>query len=226
MTANAIFDRIRTAITRDGSIADFARRSGISDSTLRSYTKGKGTLPSLEIAAQIARAANVSLDWIVNGDTIGFHEGDEGVGYVINMEEQANYVAITRIDGVLPPIADGSPEQEELLQIAAFRREWLSRMGVLPKFARFFVVKGDAMAPTLVAGDGLLIDSGVDDVEEQGIYLIRADDRLMLKRIAPRIDGSLQILSDNPIYPPEVIPSSEATSLKIIGQVRWFGRSI
>jgi phage repressor protein C with HTH and peptisase S24 domain len=121
---------------------------------------------------------------------------------------------------------DGSPEQEELGQIHVFRRQWLQRLGLSAKNARLMVVKGDAMAPTLVAGDTILIDTSVDDVEELGIYVIRADDRLMIKRIVPKLDGSLQVMSDNPLYAPEQVSQSEATALRIVGQVRWFGRSI
>lgn len=225
MSEQSFADRLRQVQGRE-SVNAMATRCGIPYTTLRQYFGG--TEPSATNAAKIADVFGIDLEWLITGRgeirPLGFEEDAAQFGYVSEFTQA--FIAVPRLDGVLPPIADGAPDQEELGEIIAFRREWLSRMGVLPDFARLFIVKGDAMTPTLQAGDAILVDTSVDDVEELGIYVIRADDRLMVRRIAPKIDGSLQVMSDNSIYPTEVVTSEAATMLKIVGQVRWFGRSI
>ncbi len=212
---------------RDG-VSNYAlsKTTGIPDNLLGKYEKG--TIPNAAYALALADALGVSLEWLIAGrgkmQPGGFDEDSAQSNYVAEFAEA--FVAVGRLDGSLPPIADGTPDQEELGELLAFRREWLSSIGVLPDAARLFVIKGDGMSPTLQAGDAILVDTSDNSVEELGIYMIRADDRLMVKRIAPKIDGSLQVMSDNPIYPTEVVSASEAGGLKIVGQVRWFGRSI
>jgi hypothetical protein len=64
-------------------------------------------------------------------------------------------------------------------------------------------VEGDSMAPTLNAGDDILIDP--IDCEERlrdGIYVLRVDDALVVKRIALNPVGRrVTVQSDNPAYP-------------------------
>lgn len=219
MSTDAIFDRIRIAITRDGSIADFARRSGISDSTLRSYTKGKGTLPSLEIAAQIARAAGRSLDWIVNGD------GDPNIkGAPASVAP--DFALIPRLDVEVSAGGGAINHTEEATEMLAFRRDWLHRMKVSPDHAKAVTVRGDSMLPTLQSGDVLLLDTSVERIDDAGIYVVGMDDRVMVKRIQPKFGGALALIPENPIYAPEEIPADQVDRLRILGRVRWYGRSI
>lgn len=57
-------ERLRTLIG-EGSVSSFARKVGLSESLLRKYLKGSD--PSLAKADQIARLANVSLEWLATG---------------------------------------------------------------------------------------------------------------------------------------------------------------
>lgn len=64
--------RIRTAIGEE-SARSFAMRAGISDSTLRSILKG--TSPTLDSLVPIARAADVSVDWLATGEGPMYRDG-------------------------------------------------------------------------------------------------------------------------------------------------------
>jgi phage repressor protein C with HTH and peptisase S24 domain len=57
---------------------------------------------------------------------------------------------------------------------------------------------GDSMAPTFRSGDILLVDNGVRTVRVDGVYVLRAHDRLFVKRVRQRLDGQFEISSDNP----------------------------
>ena len=64
-------------------------------------------------------------------------------------------------------------------------------------------VEGDSMAPTLNAGDDILVD--LCDCGERlrdGIYVLRVDDALLIKRLAINPLGRrVTVQSDNPSYP-------------------------
>jgi phage repressor protein C with HTH and peptisase S24 domain len=63
---------------------------------------------------------------------------------------------------------------------------------------RFIHAIGDSMSPTFNDGDILLIDTGAKQVDTDSIYVLDAHDRLFIKRVRRRLDGTFEISSDNP----------------------------
>ena len=87
-------------------------------------------------------------------------------------------------------------------------------------------VEGDSMAPTLNAGDDILVDLG-DSGERlrDGIYVLRVDDALVVKRIALNPMGRrVTVQSDNPAYADW--PDLGIGELNCIGRVIWAGRKV
>lgn len=87
-------------------------------------------------------------------------------------------------------------------------------------------VEGDSMSPTLNAGDDILVDRG-DCLERlrDGIYVLRAEDVLVVKRIALHpVGGKVTLQSDNPAYPDW--PDCSLKDIHCIGRVIWAGRRI
>ena len=87
-------------------------------------------------------------------------------------------------------------------------------------------VEGDSMAPTLNAGDDILVDLGdCDERLRDGIYVLRADDALVVKRLALHPAGRrATVQSDNPAYPDW--PDCSIDDLHCIGRVIWAGRKL
>ncbi len=87
-------------------------------------------------------------------------------------------------------------------------------------------VEGDSMAPTLNAGDDILVDLGDDGSRlRDGIYVIRIDDALVVKRLALNpIGRRVTVQSDNPAYPDW--PDCALDSIHPVGRVIWSGRRI
>jgi phage repressor protein C with HTH and peptisase S24 domain len=82
------------------------------------------------------------------------------------------------------------------------------------------------MAPTLNAGDDILVDLG-DCMERlrDGIYVLRADDVLVVKRLAIHPTGRrVTVQSDNPAYPDW--PDCDIDAVHCIGRVIWTGRKL
>ena len=109
----------------------------------------------------------------------------------------------------------------------AFDERWLKALTPSsPANLSIVRVEGDSMAPTLNAGDDILVDLG--DASERlrdGIYVLRIDDALVVKRIALNPVGRrLTVQSDNPAYPDW--PDCGLDDIKPIGRVIWSGRRI
>lgn len=87
-------------------------------------------------------------------------------------------------------------------------------------------VEGDSMQPTLGNGDQILVDtSDRADRLRDGIYVLRVDGALLVKRIAIHPSSRrLSILSDNPAYPSW--QDCELDAVVVIGRVVWASRCV
>lgn len=108
-----------------------------------------------------------------------------------------------------------------------FHPGWLREItGGSPAGLSMIRVAGDSMVPTLADGDEILVDR--DDAADRlrdGIYVLRVDDGLVVKRLA--IDPtarSITIVSDNPAYP--TWPDRDPALMEVIGRAVWAGRRI
>ena len=119
------------------------------------------------------------------------------------------------------------PAEEPAKPYFAFDERWLRALtGSAAGKLSIIRVEGDSMAPTLNAGDDILVDLG-DCMERlrDGIYVLRADDVLVVKRLALHPAGRrLTIQSDNPAYPDW--PDCDMDGVHCIGRVIWAGRKI
>ena len=109
----------------------------------------------------------------------------------------------------------------------AFDEQWLKALTPTgPSNLSIVRVEGDSMSPTLNAGDDILLDLG--DAGERlrdGIYVLRIDDALVVKRLALNPLGRrVTIQSDNPAYPDW--PDCGLDKINCIGRVIWSGRRI
>jgi hypothetical protein len=122
--------------------------------------------------------------------------------------------------GALPGDEAGKP-------YFGFDERWLKLLTATPASGLSIIrVEGDSMAPTLNPGDDILVDSG-DTLEglRDGIYVLRVDDALLVKRLAIHPIGSrVTVQSDNPAYPDW--PDCSLAEIHCVGRVIWAGRKI
>jgi phage repressor protein C with HTH and peptisase S24 domain len=117
--------------------------------------------------------------------------------------------------------------RETKLGAIAFETRWLKTLssGSIADLSVIQVI-GDSMEPTLADGDDVIVDRSDGNARlRDGIYVLRADDQLLVKRLArvPTKSG-LIVHSDNAAYPswqPEA-----RSELNIVGRVLWFGRKV
>ncbi|MCM8556478.1 S24 family peptidase [Sphingomicrobium sediminis] len=109
----------------------------------------------------------------------------------------------------------------------AFDRRWLRQLTAgRPEDLSVIRVEGDSMAPTLNDGDDILVDQADGEGRlRDGIYVLRIDDALVVKRLAKHPMGArVTVQSDNPAYTDW--PDCKLSDISIIGRVLWIGRRL
>lgn len=234
---NTFQERLEEVIGNE-SVHAFGKKAGINDTSMRAYLKD--TMPGLDKLVAIAEASGVTLDWLARGvgpkqmrlngpvepDFIGHMPDGNMIVVQTKGHTPSDFALVPRLD-VQASAGNGRLTiHEEPLEYLAFQADWLRRRGVNPSAARILTAKGDSMEETIRDGDVLLVDTSIDRVRDNSIYVVVYGDMVLVKRIHGRINGSLQLISDNPRYPAEEVSAGEVDQLNIAGRVMWFGRSI
>jgi phage repressor protein C with HTH and peptisase S24 domain len=118
-------------------------------------------------------------------------------------------------------------DHEGAIAHMAFDPAWLRRITTAPAAELSIIrVQGDSMVPTLGDGDDILVDRSIAGRKlTDGIFVLRLDETLMVKRFAIHpSDNTLTISSDNSAYPSWT--DCKRTGVNVIGRVIWAGRRL
>ena len=77
-------------------------------------------------------------------------------------------------------------------------------------------VSGDSMEPTFSYGDMIFINRSKLDIGRGGVFTIQSEAGLFIKRLQKRIDGKIDVISDNKEYEKQTLEPHE---LSVIGRV-------
>jgi phage repressor protein C with HTH and peptisase S24 domain len=81
-------------------------------------------------------------------------------------------------------------------------------------------VDGESMEPTLQDGSIVFVDREQTNVNKNGIFIASTTNGLFIKRIQQRVDGMIELISDNSMYPPQAISPDEVTIVgKVVGNI-------
>ena len=144
---------------------------------------------------------------------------------------------LTRVPGDLVPVRRSpvrasampviSSDDENARSCFAFDSSWLKAITETPPSKLSTItVEGDSMAPSLNAGDDILVDlaDGPGRLRD-GIYVLRVDDMLLVKRLAIHPVGRrVTVQSDNPAYVD--LPDCGVEDIRVLGRVIWAGRKV
>jgi phage repressor protein C with HTH and peptisase S24 domain len=148
----------------------------------------------------------------------GAAEEAAGAGGLVSVNRHA--IAVSAGPGAIVGDELGKP-------YFAFDQRWLKGLTATPATSLSIVrVEGDSMAPTLSPGDEILVDlADAGDRLRDGIYVLRVDDSLVVKRLALNPMGRrVTVQSDNPAYPDW--PDCGLGEIHCIGRVIWTGRKV
>ncbi|MCJ8318738.1 MAG: helix-turn-helix domain-containing protein [Colwellia sp.] len=117
-------------------------------------------------------------------------------------------------------------EVEEQANLISFEPEWLNKeIGVNPNDVFLMLVEGDSMYPTLKTGSMIMVNRHFNGLSD-GIYVMRHEQNLLVKRLQLLPKGIIKVKSDNSLYEPWEINKEnlDGTDIEIIGRVVWSGQ--
>jgi phage repressor protein C with HTH and peptisase S24 domain len=86
-------------------------------------------------------------------------------------------------------------------------------------------MSGDSMEPTLGNADHALVDTAEINLRREGIYVLRLDDTLMVRRVTTHpTTKRVTIASDNARYQP--YEGIDPDALEVLGRVIWIGHTL
>jgi phage repressor protein C with HTH and peptisase S24 domain len=146
--------------------------------------------------------------------------------------DEADFAQIPFHDAALAAGEGFLNDSEVLVGHLAFRRSWLSRVGVPVASAVLARASGDSMAPSIHDGDMLLIDRSKTQpplpskkarkTAVAPIFALLDDGEAKVKRVQLLDTGFAMLMSDNPDHPPQF---ANVKTLTIIGKVVWWGHT-
>ena len=149
------------------------------------------------------------------------------LGGPADVDEPGGLVRVMRVPVRAAAGAGAIPGEETAKPYFGFDERWLKGLtGSSADKLSIIRVEGDSMTPTLNAGDDILVDSGdALDRLRDGIYVLRVEDALVVKRLALHPVGRrVTVQSDNPAYPDW--PDCSLADMHCVGRVIWAGRKI
>lgn len=108
-----------------------------------------------------------------------------------------------------------------------FKEQWVRvELGARPQDLYLIRVAGDSMEPTLRSGDVILVDRRATRPDREGVYILRMNGMLLVKRLQALPGGKVRVISDNAAFSSFDLPTGdlEGGDMVIIGRVVWTGR--
>lgn len=199
---------------RDEDYAGLSRLIGRNASYIQQFIK-RGTPRKLDETDRrtLARYFGVDESWLGGGETSARAGGDLVQVALLDVKASAGPGTLAELE---------APRGR-----FAFDARWLRRLtGSKPDRLSIITVVGDSMFPTLADGDEVIVDGSDGGGRlRDGIYVLRFDDALMIKRIARGPSrGRIAVRSDNEAFPSW--EDCDPSLLQIVGRVVWFGRRV
>ncbi|RIV91482.1 LexA family transcriptional regulator [Aurantiacibacter xanthus] len=190
---------------RGSSLAALSRMLGRNPTYLQQYiTKGSPRKLEEEDRRKLAQF-------------LGIAESELGAPSELVSQRVGDWVELSRLNIDASAGPGALHHTEESFDAFHFSRRWLAENGLEGAKLSAIRVIGDSMEPLLREGDEVLVDMR-DQPFRDGIYVVRLDDTLLVKRVASQGGGRFSLLSQNLAYPPI---SVDAEDFAIIGRVVW-----
>lgn len=207
---SGFLDRLSAAFGVD-SDRDLAQELGVPTSTVSNW-RSRGNIP-IKQCIRAAQMKGASLDWLILG--IG---SKPDASFALGTTDAVNYSPIPIYD-IEAAAGTGRLFDAELIETHIhFDTDQLERDGLNPAQVVGVRVRGDSMGETLHDGDRVLVDRSSRTPD--GVFLLRMDDGLRIKRVQRVAGGGWMLISDNARYQSELVDPLTTQSVEIIGECR------
>jgi phage repressor protein C with HTH and peptisase S24 domain len=223
----AFIGRLQTILRHWPSADRLARATGVSPSAFRKWLRGEAE-PSRERLVALSQAAGVAVGWLVSGEGPEPRLGSIPQSRVRGSAPSSDSDLDRRDYVVLPKRPEGaaagveSPPPPGGVEFVALRQDWVrSVLGIDPDHLLVETAVGESMTPTIQNGDVLLVDTGDNRFQSFGVYVLEVAGERLVKRVQPKLDGTLTLISDNLSYEAEHVPATQGNDVRAIGRVIW-----
>lgn len=213
MSTVEIMNRFRGLIKERGySLTDAARKLDVSPQVLSAWLSGRNK-PNVEAIANICSVFSLSPSWLMTGR---FDSPDHQT--VITDD----FIGIPLLNFSASCGNGREISEDAVVSLIRVNRNWISRHcgNANSRALNIISVSGDSMNPTLNDGDFVIIDTSVTYVDTDSLFAFSLDNDLFIKRIQ-RAGRNINVISDNPLYPPYTL-----TSMEMEHGFRVFGRVV
>ncbi|MBU1991087.1 helix-turn-helix domain-containing protein [bacterium] len=186
----------------DKDIADILGISQMNFATMKKRDK----IPFGELLDFCAKKS-ISINWILYG------QSPESL-----VEATNKFYMVKYFGGVNASAGGGSDTACEAIEQLEIPEQFVNMLGGEKELKNIEAinVSGDSMEPTFSYNDIVFINRAKTDLQRGGIFTIRTDAGLFIKRVQKRIDGKIDIISDNKVYSTQTLNPNE---IEVIGRV-------
>lgn len=167
--------------------------------------KKRNKLPFKELCEFCAKR-KISLNWIL------FDQAPESL-----VEATNRYYEIKCLSGVSASAGGGAENYEEEAEYITIPESFIHALGGEKNLKNIEAIRvvGDSMEPTLTDKATVFIDKSRQDVKKGGVFAIASQSGVFIKRLNQKINGEIEIISDNKDYP---VSSASADEFFVIGK--------
>ena len=186
----------------DKDIADILGISQMNFATMKKRDK----IPFTELL-DFCATKSISINWLLYG------QSPESLVEATNKFYMVKY--FSDINASAGGGADSECEEIEELEIP---EQFVFMLGGEKelKHIEAINVSGDSMEPTFSYNDIVFVNRSKTDLQRGGIFTIRTEAGLFIKRVQKRIDGKIDIISDNQVYSTQTLNPNE---IEVVGRV-------
>ena len=186
----------------DKDVADVLGISQMNFATMKKRNK----IPFTELLDFCAKKA-ISINWLLYG------QSPESL-----VEATNKFYMVKYLSDVNASAGGGADEQYEEIEELEIPEHCMFMLGGEKelKHIEAINVSGDSMEPTFSYNDIVFINRSKTDLNRGGIFTIRTDAGLFIKRIQTRIDGQIDVISDNSVYSTQTLSLNE---VEVLGRV-------
>ena len=215
MNINEIIEKIKDILSNELNNKrvfdkDVAAALNLSKQSL-SILKKKNSIPYEEIS-KFCAIRKISINWVL------FDQAPK------SLEEQTNkYSRIKYFNEINASAGGGGFNYDDNYELLSIDKKLLDSLyksnNSNPESIIALNVIGDSMEPTLLNKEVILFDKNNIDISKGGIFIVSTNIGLLVKRVSLKLDGSIELISDNKNYNSEIIQKSELDSIQILGKV-------
>ena len=139
-------------------------------------------------------------------------------GQGVTKDDDSKVVKIKLLNEIYGSCGGGGEESGYEYEWISLDRQVLRSMfpTLNPKHLESIKAVGDSMEPSIKDGTIVFFDKNDKNIQKTGIFVLRAQNSIFIKRLSFGVDGMVELISENRIYPLQRVA---ATDIFIIGRV-------